>query len=68
MRLVLLVALAIAAPLLLSTTAAAWPPVCIDEEVGEEGGKVYAYAYANCGVGARVVTCPKDGFCTDVEI
>lgn len=66
MRLSILVVLLIAAPIALAPTAAAWPPVCIEKEVGSEGGKVWLHAWTNCGSGVEGAVCPKDGFCWEL--
>lgn len=62
--------LLLAAFLLLATltpSAAAFPPVCIVLDLGEEGGKVGGEVWVTCGPRATVTTCPKDGFCTTVS-
>ena len=63
MKLALVVVLALAVPLVLAPTAAAWPPVCIEREVGEPGGKVWVHAWTNCGTGVEGMVCPRDAFC-----
>lgn len=65
MRLTFLVVALLAAPVLLAPVAAAWPPVCIEREVGEPGGKLWVHAWTNCGTGAEGMVCPKDGFCQE---
>lgn len=65
MKLALLTLALIAAPALLAPTAAAWPPVCIEREVGGPGGNVWVHAWTNCGTGVEGMVCPKDGFCTE---
>ena len=68
MKLALLLAITLAVPVLLAPTAAAWPPVCIVREVGDEpGGKLYAEVWLTCHVQATVTTCPRDGFCKTVS-
>jgi len=67
MRLSILLVVLLAAPVLFAPTAAAWPPVCIEREFGEDGAKLSGEVWVTCGLRASVTTCPKDGFCTTVS-